>query len=742
MSSPLAGKKAIFFGSKFLLEFGFGVGFFAATSLFINRVGTFDLFYIYFGSSALALVLSLLFAKVVDKYSRKLIFFSSFLAMGGVILISTFLIYRFPDWKPIFFAIRIFSYSIYVLTQLEFGVLASLSFSHAEAKPAFSRLVAITIFGHIVGGLFTQYFSEILHTENLFLMWGIIICVAPLAFIKMEFPKSQTAQFSTGVIWGEVQSPGTGLRSRSFFASHFIKLLMIFWLIYSFICNGTDYVYNTFAAATFPDADSLTAFFGRVTAIASIGGFLYHFLIGPRLLHRLNPTQNFILVALMMLIPWIIFVVSPSLLTVGILEGVIFFFVDFFAAGFYSTILTVLPERTKGRIRVLTEGIGRPLGTILLFGFAAMFAFKVSINNMNYLMLATCAIFFAYPFLFKKSYFKHLFNCLHSRDKSLVLNTVQAFGESPQKEAIQPLSLYLKERGSFDIRRAAILTLENFPNHQAIQHVLPILSNPSDPLHTVAIEGLTQCRDYQGVYILLGLVKSRKEVDPWARRKALETLKEILGKELISFLLSCLHDPELIKSPEVIEILAKYKDPKLISVFLNLLEHENPWVRAGACIGLYPFSKSPKNVREKASAEIQRLISSKQASEKSAGIYAIGTIPLGGFEKFLENSLKSPHEDVVWYTTQALAELKHPAFIQPYIKILLGQDTDRAIDAGRRIVRLPHWSRNVLFQEIFTLRDTKQMTIQDRLRKTREDFSEEFPSRSNVDIFSTFIQFS
>lgn len=726
MGGIFKNSKLAFLLFKFFLEFAFSAGFFSATSLFITRVGTFSLFYIYFASSLIALGLSFLFSKIIDRYSRKVIFYGSFLTLGVLVLIGYTLVQLFPEWKALYFAIRIYSYAVLVLTGLEFWVLASLTFSHADSKKVFAQLVVATILGEMCGGLFTGFASPWLGTENLLLVWGSSLCVIPFFFVRFSFPRPETSGFSTGIVWGEVQAPGTGFRSRSFFSNRLIQLTFVFWLGYSFICYGSDYVFNSFAAEKIQGEDKLTAFFGNVSAAASVIVLGYHLLIGPKLTERLGPTQNFILFAGLMILPWILFFIHPSLVTIAIVDGIVFYFSDHFATGIHSTILTVFPERVKGRIRVLTEGFGRPLGTVLLFVIAAAFAFQISVEQMQYFMLASAALFFFFPLLFRKPYGRHLLNCLHSRDPSLVLNSVQALCESPQTEAIAPLASILHESKSTELRRSAVAALEHIRNPEAMKTILPILANPKDALHASAIEGLRDSPEFQGIYTLIGLLKNNQERGPGMMARSFRVLKDLLGKEVIVFFLGYLYDPDPQVQIDAIKALAGFHDRRLIPIFLPFLESPDPRVRGAACVALYPFARSREGVRDKALAEIERLANSHDSSEKRAGFDAIGATRLQAYESLLENSLRDQDKTLAWEAACALAQLKDPTYLPPYLLFLLDEDEGFALDAAKRIPEFPRHSRRKLFAKLDELQDPQRLKIQNRLRKTHLDFSHDW----------------
>lgn len=707
---------------KFFLEFAFSAGFFAATSLFISRVGAYSLFYIYFGSSVLALGLSYAFSKIIDRYSRKKIFYGSFLSLGVLVLAGWAVVQLFPEWKPIYFILRIFCYSVLVLAGLEFWVLASLAFTHQDSKKVFSKLAVVTIMGEMLGGLFTGLASPWIGTENLLFIWGVLLCAIPFLFMKFSFPRPETAGFSTGIIWGEVQAPGTGLRSRSFLGSHFVQLLLISWIGYSFICYGSDYVFNSYAADHIKGEDALTAFFGNVSAAASLVVLGYHLVIGPKLTDKLAPTPSLFVFAAIMLAAWIGFVAYPSLVTIAIADSIIFYFSDHFATGIHSTILTVFPERIKGRVRVLTEGLGRPLGTVLLFFGAAIFAFQVSIVQIQYWILAAIGVLMVYPLFFRKPYAKHLLNCLQSRDSSLVLNSVQALSESPQVEAIGPLVGLLNDSRSAEVKRSAIWALERIPDPEAMRKVQPYLSDTGDPLHAVAIEGLRHSPEFQAIYTLLGLLRRGDSGDEELRSRTFQILKDRLGSEGILLFLSYLYDANSDVQADALKALAGYKKRSLIPIFLPLLAHADPRVRACAAIALYPFKESREKVRPLALAEIERLRSAAESEDRLAAYEAIGDLRLRDYQGTLTEALQGPDSRERLGAAFALGQFGDAAFVGPYLEALMDEDESFAVQAAKKLVKIPAKGRALLLSQIRSLPDAQAIKVRNRLRKAPADF--------------------
>jgi len=704
---------------RFFLDFGFSAGFFSIISLFVSRVGTFSLFYIYLCSSIFSFLTSYLFSKIVDRYSRRITFFATFLSSAGVLFLIWISVRLFPDSKALIFATRIFCFSIYIVSNLEFWTLTSLSFTHSDSKKVFSNLAIVTILGEMAGGVFTGLASKWLGTQNLLLIWFSALVLGVVLFLRFSFPRRETIGFSTGMIWGEVQAPGTGFRSRSFFASRFVQILFLFWVIYSFIGYGTDYVFNTFVSQKIANEDALTSFFGKLGAIASIIQLAYLLLIAPRLADRLKPAQNLLLLASLMTLPWIVFFFFPSLVTVAIMQGIVYYFSDQFSNRIHTTMLTVFPERVKGRIRAITEGYGIPLGAILIFLLAACYRFHLTPDQIRYWIIGVGLFFCFYPLIFQKPYRDHLLNCLQSRDASLVLNATHALVEIPQIDAIDRLTEILRDSKNLQLKRSALKAMWNVHHSQAMAVILPILVNPKDPLHADAIAGLKDYPDFQAIFALLGFIANQSDKEELSR--SFQALKTSLGKEILVYLLGRLHEPDHEVKRQVLRTLSSFHDRRLITTFLSFLNSPDPKLRAEACIGLYPFARSREGVRRKAIDEISSLVNSEILEERLAGLEAVGCAGVLELEEKLKSALDDQDARVVCEASTGLALMKNPIFLSSFISLLLNEDEIVAGEAARKTQHFPKKSRQELIRKIAKLAEVEQVKIHRRLIKSNPE---------------------
>jgi HEAT repeat protein len=357
-----------------------------------------------------------------------------------------------------------------------------------------------------------------------------------------------------------------------------------------------------------------------------------------------------------------------------------------------------------------------------LFIGAAIFAFHVSIGQIQYWILTAILVLLIYPIFFRKPYAKHLLNCLHSRDSSLVLNSVQALNETPQVEAIEPLVGLLNESRSEEVKRSAIWALERIPDPEAMRKVQPYLSDSTEPLHAVAIEGLRHSPEFQAIYTLLGLLRRGGSGEEEVRSRTFQILKDRLGHEGILLFLSYLYDPNPEVQADALKALAGYKRRSLIPIFLPMLHHSHPRVRAGAAMALYPFKESRERTRSLALAAIAALKSSEQLEDRLAAYEAIGELRLSAEKPALVAAFKERAPNEILGAAMALAQIGDPIFVLPYLDILAGEDESLAVEAAKRLVKVPARSRKLVLDQVRQLPDAQAIKARSRLRKAPADF--------------------
>jgi len=703
-----------FIALNFVFGFCYACGFFSVNALLISRVGTSSLFYVYLGSAFFA-ILTAAFAFFSTKTtSAKTIQFS--FVFSGLLIVGSWGLLGLentPAW--IYIGVRCLAYAIVIKTSLNFWQLAGRYFTNLEARQYFPHIVAAEIIGIMVGGLFTEIAAPFLHTVNLILIWGITLMFAPWLLLSGESRLDSLNKLSPD---SERMVPNT--ISSSYVTlprmSLLVVLLFVYWFAHSFFSYGIDYIFNGIAVEAIPEEDKLTAFFGRITLISNVAVLIYQIFISPRLIVKYGVTFTVWAIPTFLALSCSLYMIHPSLLTASIAYGVIYFFVESLAMAGLNTLMTVFPEDRLERIRAVTEGLGRPVGILLLVIIGFLYAFQPGIHEIALVMLAGAMIFLAYPIIFQKIYIRHLLDCLGSQDHKLRMNAIQALGEKNKHQAVDPLLNLLRETQAIDVKKTILLSLGRIQSRKAFEDIAQLFQTSQWGIQGDAVRALSGYGNYESMFVLLKLIKHTEGVAIETRLNAGMLLTKLLGKRMVPYLMDMLLDQDLRVQANAIEAIGTMKERQLIPILLPFLEHSNHRIRANAAIALYPFRFSSQNVRERALQALDELYQLEEGPAYRAALYAIGVLKVKKYEKLFVELLKSAtdREELQWIAI-GLARMKNRAFLEPFIQLLLIEDITFAVNVGRRIADIPTYSRNLLFNAIESLSPEQQIMLSERL---------------------------
>ncbi len=434
---------ALFSAFHFLLGVGYVAGFFSANAMLVSRFGASVLFYVYLGQGLMTFLLSGIFYLLADRLSRRSFIFAWFIFLGSLVAGSWGLLRTAPENLWIYVGIRSFFDSVAITSSLGFWLLAGDFFSHREAKRRFSTLIAAFILGDVAGGWLLHQTAHAFHSLNFILLWAAILIVSPLIFGTAIFRLKSRAGAQAA------DSPTPPAEARFSALSGLSILLFVFWLCYSFFSDSTDYLFNSMAAEQIKNEDALTSYFGKVALLANAFIWIYHLLFAGPVIKRFGIGLATAAIPAMIAAVWVLAYLRPSLTTLALAQGVIYFFIDYLAIARLHIPLTVFPREVRGRIRAFTEGFGRAAGFVLLFFIARLFSFRPDTHELGRVILIGAVLFLAFPLLFRPVYLRHLLSCLRFGDLSLARNALQGLGKLHKREADAALAGRLKEvRGS------------------------------------------------------------------------------------------------------------------------------------------------------------------------------------------------------------------------------------------------------------------------------------------------------
>ena len=713
---PEAGKILAFSFIQFLLGAGFGCGFLAANALLISRSGADPLIYVYIGSSCFSLMLAAIFYFLSDRFPRKMLFVLSLLGEGLLLILIWALIRSRPELIWPYYMLRIFLYGVFVLSTLQFWVLASDFFNHFEAQRWFLYLVAAGVLGDAFGGFLASTLAETWGSANLVLLWAWALILSPLLALRLRNPRGKSRPKPESAVPAEShrERPATYSYPRALTAA-----LLIFWLVYSFFAYAVDYLYNSRAVEALGVADELSAFFGKVTLFASAAVLLYQLFLASKLTRRWGMDQVVFGIPVLLLAGAGSLYFFPGLIPAAIAEAMVYFFVEFAAVALFQPVFNLYPPAGRGKVKILTEGIGRPLGILLLMILGVVGPLLVADFSIETVLLASALAFFFFPWFFRRTYRRYLRDLLHAPEAQLVSNAVQALGEPNKKEMAPELCRLLENAQSLDLKKTIVLSLGRIRSLDAFKDIVRIFSVKDEGLQIAVLESLSSYRNYESILTLFRLLKSKDNVSFQVRMNATRLLTKLVGKKMIPFLLENLDDTDSRVRANALESIGMLKDRKAVAIILPFLKDPNNRVRANAAIALSSFRESRSQARQ----SVEKLFRSKDSTAQLSGIYAIGEMGHRTKIDALLRRLHSTNKAERMHVAVALAKLKVADFLESFLELLQDCDPAVATEAARHILRFPASSRRSLFEGIAKLALSQRRLILERLEHTSLDFT-------------------
>lgn len=482
----------LFFLFHFFLGLGAVAGFFSANSLLIGRFGPSLLFHAYLCQGVLTVLLSAIFYFLADRL-RKDVFPSVWFSLLGVLVLGSWALLQWgPDRAGLVLGVRSLFDAVVIASSLGFWLMVGDRFSPQGAKKHYSGLMAAYILGDMAGGLLLERTAAVVHGSNFIMLWGMLLAAAPLVF--------------RGIFRG---GPATGLpapvepaeaapqlsRGKTGVFNPLALVLFAFWMIYSFFSDATDYLFNAAASSRWPGEDALAAYFGKVALFANAGILGYHLLLSKHVLQRFGVDLTAALIPVLIAAAWALAYAHPSLATLSLAQGLVYFFLDYFAIAHLHIPLTVFSRSSRGRVKAFTEGFGRACGFILLFGVAGFFSFRPEFAELGRIVFLGALAFLAFPAVFRSVYLNHLLKALRAKDRRVVLNAVAGLGERGKARAVPFLVVLYRRSRSRRLKRAIVRCFGRMRSPAGMQAVLSDLDGCDRPLRATILQ---VCREWEG----------------------------------------------------------------------------------------------------------------------------------------------------------------------------------------------------------------------------------------------------
>ena len=326
---------------------------------------------------------------------------------------------------------------------------------------------------------------------------------------------------------------------------------------------------------------------------------------------------------------------SPSLNTVSLAQGGIFFFIDFAAMALFASLLNIFPTSVRGRVITLSEGLGRPAGALLLLLFASIIPMQWNNHSMMLILFGAAVLFLVFPIFFRRVYLKHLLQGLESKDAYLALNTVQALGEPKNSQAVAPLLKLLKTTDSINLKSNIVFSLGHIQSREIFTDIVNLFTTGDQVLREAVLQTLTSYHNHEATLVLLKLLKPNGKIPAKIQMNSVLFLTKLMGKKMVPFLFDALLNEDPRIRANAIEGLGLLKDRKMIPILLPFLKDDHHRICANAIVALYPFSP----VRSQALKALDELFYSSASAHYRAAFYVISKLKLYQYETALLQKL-------------------------------------------------------------------------------------------------------
>lgn len=349
-----------------LAGFGLAVGHVSSDALFFKLYGVDSMPGMYVAIALLLMPISLAYAAFVDRLMPHRMFVFMLLGFGTMVGISWVIMQGAGARTGI--ALYFIAYGVISELLLAHLNLYVVSFFDAQqAKRLLPSVVAISLLGRTLGGVFVGAVGSVMATQHVALVWTLCLAVAMLLVAWRHRGEPRHCMIKRG----RATTPAQMLREGLMFARHsrLMRLTALGLFLLVLLLSVQEYIVGKIFVQHYPDERQLAAFFGWLSAVLNAGVLLIQFFFSSRLIRHLGlknmnlvfPFSTLLSFGLLTLSAGFTAAVIGRINTRGVLPG----FRNIVAGLFYQA----LPAYMQGRARALATGLVLPLGLLAAAGF-------------------------------------------------------------------------------------------------------------------------------------------------------------------------------------------------------------------------------------------------------------------------------------------------------------------------------------------------------------------------------------
>ena len=553
---PDEGRLVLLVGILFLcVQAGQGLADNAASALFFLRFGVDFLPYMYVLLGGTTVLLTTAYSAGLGRYERGRFFQGLLIGTGLLLALERLALARpFPLLYPIVWLT--ISCIGMILGTFVWNVAGEVSDAR-QAKRLFPLFTSAGILGSVAGNSITGPVAKWLGTENVLLLFGVLLGTAYFLTRSITTRYFQTRKpASTGTnFWSDVRAGYDFVRG-----SELMRLIAYASVLFSILFFAIAFPFNKVVTAAFPDEASVAGYLGLFNGITTAVTFLVSLLLANRVYSRLGIVNSVLLLPITYLFGFIVFAGMYSL-SGGVIarsaQLVILFGV---ASTAWNALFNVVPSQKRGQVVAFQNGLPAQLG-VALSGLLLILGERVLTTTQIFLMGIAVTLACGYlVWRMRKAYGDALLDALRAGRLEVFTGEEGGFrGLQNDAAALSVLTLALQDTRP-TMRRLAAEILGKMGNPLAVEGLSAAASDPDVSVRAAALLALGSLRADSAVGTIVAALRDREPEVRLHALKALQHLEPDAGQPGRATVEGLLKDRSLAVRMQAVILLAKLGD--------------------------------------------------------------------------------------------------------------------------------------------------------------------------------------
>src|SRR5215207_6559203 len=623
------------------IQAGQGMGDNAVAALFLLRYGVDFLPYMYLFLGVLTFITTLIYSTALGRFDKGKFFTVLITAFIGLLILERIAILIPFAWLYPVLWLTINGMSMNLGTFI--WNLAGEVCDARQAKRLFPLFTSAGILGSVVGNAVTGAVARLLGTDNLLLLYAILLGVALYltSVIGRTYFRKEKVNKGKSNLLDDLRAGFDFVR-----VSPLLRLIAYSSVLFSMLFFAVAYPFNKVVTASFSDEAGVAGFFGLFNSVTTASTFLVSLFLASRIYTRLGIINGVFLMPLTYIFSFAVFAGFYDLNGAAVARFAQLVILSGIAGTAWNALFNVVPSQKRGQVLAFNNGVPSQIG-VALSGVLLIVAERMFTIQQIFLMGTVLALLCgAYIWRMRKAYAQALIDALQTGRLEVFSANDAAFSGFQGDAAVLEVTTRALQDPKATTRRLAAEMLGRMESDSAIPHLVLLLSDPEPSVRASAVSSL-------GVLFAdsasAGLIPLLDDSSDQVREEALTVLPKLnvtSSPELIKKISDRMtNDPSLAVQTKAIVALAKLGAVnEAMSNLAPRLDSDDPQIRVSALETVGKIGSGWNGTLD--TRPILRALEDTSPAIRGAAVSALGSLKDDSVCKTLVKYLADPAESV------------------------------------------------------------------------------------------------